>query len=71
MVTDAPREVAKALSAVGIKPAMALATAVRQERLIREMAASKIAFEAGKPFSWRALAEAIARPAKPGEKKRR
>lgn len=51
------REVAKALRAVGIKPTMALATAERQEDLVREMAIKKLCFEA--PFSWRLLADAV------------
>jgi len=51
------REVARALRAVGIEPAMALATARRQERLVVEMARRKLTYS--KPFSWRELADAL------------
>ena len=55
------REVAQALRSVGVKPAMAMATADRQERLVCEMAERKVCFETSQPFSWRSLADAIAR----------
>jgi 3-hydroxyisobutyrate dehydrogenase-like beta-hydroxyacid dehydrogenase len=55
------REVAQALRSVGVKAAMAMATADRQERLVCEMAERKVCFEASQPFSWRSLADAIAR----------
>jgi 3-hydroxyisobutyrate dehydrogenase-like beta-hydroxyacid dehydrogenase len=55
------REVAQALRSVGVKPAMAMATADRQERLVCEMAQRDLCFKAGEPFSWRSLADAIAR----------
>jgi 3-hydroxyisobutyrate dehydrogenase-like beta-hydroxyacid dehydrogenase len=55
------REVAQALRSVGVKPAMAMASADRQERLVCEMAERKVCFEASQPFSWRSLADAIAR----------
>lgn len=53
------REVARALSTVGLKPTMALAIAERQESLIREMGNRDVSFEAGKQFSWRSLADAL------------
>lgn len=57
-------EVARTLGEAGIEPLMASAAAQRQERLIEQMAAAGVRYEAGKPFSWRALADAIgARPA--------
>jgi 3-hydroxyisobutyrate dehydrogenase-like beta-hydroxyacid dehydrogenase len=55
------REVAQALRSVGIKPAMAMATADRQEHLVCEMAERSLCFESNKSFSWRSLADAIAR----------
>jgi len=55
------REVAQALRSVGVNPAMAMATAERQERLVSEMAERNLCFEASEPFSWRSLADAIAR----------
>lgn len=55
------REVAQALRSVASKPTMALATAERQERLIREMGDRDLSFDAGKPFSWRSLADALVR----------
>jgi 3-hydroxyisobutyrate dehydrogenase-like beta-hydroxyacid dehydrogenase len=55
------REVARTVRSVGITPSMSLAAAGRQEELVREMAARGIQFDPGTPFSWRALAEAIAR----------
>jgi len=47
------REVASALRSIGITPNMALATAARQEQLVREMAARGIRFQPAEVFSWR------------------
>jgi len=66
---DEMRQVAEALRCVGIKPTMALATAERQERLIREMAQRDLFFDAGEPFSWRALADALVRNGRRRSKK--
>jgi 3-hydroxyisobutyrate dehydrogenase-like beta-hydroxyacid dehydrogenase len=63
------REVAKALRSVGVKPAMANATVDRQERLVCEMAERNPCFEASKPFSWRSLADALARSGRQHRKK--
>lgn len=54
------REVAHALRSVGIKPTMTLAAARRQDQLVRAMAKKNLPFEAIKPFSWLALADAVA-----------
>jgi 3-hydroxyisobutyrate dehydrogenase-like beta-hydroxyacid dehydrogenase len=54
------REVAQALKDVGVEPALALATAQRQEWLVDEMARRKIRFGATTPFSWRSLADEVA-----------
>ena len=53
------REAAQTLKQAGIEPTMALATARRQEQLVREMAKRRIAFESLNPFSWRALGSAV------------
>jgi 3-hydroxyisobutyrate dehydrogenase-like beta-hydroxyacid dehydrogenase len=53
------REVALTLQDVGVDPTMARATATRQEWLIDEMAARGVAYPRDKPFSWRALADAL------------
>jgi 3-hydroxyisobutyrate dehydrogenase-like beta-hydroxyacid dehydrogenase len=53
------REVANALREVGISPTMALATAERQERLVRDMSKRKIVFKAD-DFRWQVLADALA-----------
>ncbi len=55
------REVAQALNDVTIDPIMALATARRQEWLVREMARKRVYFDPDKQFSWSALADAIVR----------
>jgi 3-hydroxyisobutyrate dehydrogenase-like beta-hydroxyacid dehydrogenase len=62
------REVARAVRSIGIKPSMAMATADRQEKLAVEMAALRIHYEPGKPFSWRSLADALARKQSPRPK---
>jgi 3-hydroxyisobutyrate dehydrogenase-like beta-hydroxyacid dehydrogenase len=54
------REVARTLRDVGIAPLMASATAERQDLLIDEMTAHGIGYEHNNPFSWRALADALA-----------
>jgi 3-hydroxyisobutyrate dehydrogenase-like beta-hydroxyacid dehydrogenase len=58
------REVANALREVGVRPTMALATAERQEQLVRDMARRKIAFN-GDDFCWRTLADALASSRRP------
>jgi 3-hydroxyisobutyrate dehydrogenase-like beta-hydroxyacid dehydrogenase len=55
------REVAHTLQDVGMEPTMALATAARQDQLIDAMAAQGLAYPRGEPFSWRWLADALAR----------
>jgi 3-hydroxyisobutyrate dehydrogenase-like beta-hydroxyacid dehydrogenase len=55
------REVAQALKDVSIEPAMALATAQRQDWLVDAIAEKNIGFEATKPFAWRLLADAVVR----------
>lgn len=54
-------EVAQTLEHVGIEPMMALATARRQEQLIRAMAKRKVVFDPGERFSWRSLSDAVTR----------
>lgn len=54
-------EVAQTLEHVGIEPLMALATAQRQEQLIRAMATRKVVFNPAERFSWRSLSDALAR----------
>jgi 3-hydroxyisobutyrate dehydrogenase-like beta-hydroxyacid dehydrogenase len=53
------REAAQALRDVGIDPLMAEATAERQDSLVREIAGQNPDSCAGKPFSWRELADAL------------
>ncbi len=53
------REAAQALRDVGIDPLMAGATAERQDALVKEIAGQIPASRAGKPFSWRELADAL------------
>lgn len=52
------REVASALREVGIPPTMALATAERQERLVRDMSKQNIVLESD-DFRWRDLADVL------------
>jgi hypothetical protein len=54
------REVARTLQEVGIEPTMAEATALRQDALIDAMAERGRVLERDVPFSWRALADALA-----------
>ena len=63
------REVAQTFDEVGVQPTMALAAALRQERLVNEMSECDIEFESGKPFSWRGLADALVRGARRRSKK--
>jgi 3-hydroxyisobutyrate dehydrogenase-like beta-hydroxyacid dehydrogenase len=53
------REAAQALRDVGIDPLMAEATAERQDALAEEIASQLRESRAGKPFSWRELADAL------------
>jgi 3-hydroxyisobutyrate dehydrogenase-like beta-hydroxyacid dehydrogenase len=55
------REVAETLSAAGIEPLMALATASRQDWLVQEMAEHGIKYDQSKPFSWRELVDALSK----------
>jgi len=55
------REVAQTLQQVAVEPMMALAAAQCQEQLVCEMAERNYAFQPAKPFSWRSLADALAR----------
>jgi 3-hydroxyisobutyrate dehydrogenase-like beta-hydroxyacid dehydrogenase len=63
------REVARTVRSVGITPIMSLATADRQEKLVREMAARGIQYKPGNAFSWRELADATARKSAPRPRK--
>ena len=53
------REAARTLEGVGIEPTMALATAERQDWLIDAMADRGVTYPGDRPFSWRALADAL------------
>jgi plasmid stability protein len=53
------REVAATLKDVGVDPTMALATAARQDWLVDAMAEHGVAYPRDRPFSWRALADAL------------
>jgi 3-hydroxyisobutyrate dehydrogenase-like beta-hydroxyacid dehydrogenase len=64
------REVVRAVRSVGIKPLMSLATADRQQSLVREMSQRGLQFDPSAPFSWRSLADALARK-QPRRSKRR
>jgi 3-hydroxyisobutyrate dehydrogenase-like beta-hydroxyacid dehydrogenase len=55
------REVAETLADAGLEPLLALAAAERQDWLVREMAEHGLTFDPGKPFSWRALADALSK----------
>ncbi len=57
------REVAHTLEDVGVEPTMARATAARQDALIDAMAAHGIAYPHVEAFSWRWLADALAKDA--------
>jgi len=62
------REAAQALRDVGIDPLMAEATAERQDSLVREIASQNPGSHAGKPFSWRELADALDKAARASKK---
>jgi 3-hydroxyisobutyrate dehydrogenase-like beta-hydroxyacid dehydrogenase len=53
------REVAATLKDVGVDPTMSLATAARQDWLIDAMAERGVTYPRDRPFSWRALADAL------------
>jgi 3-hydroxyisobutyrate dehydrogenase-like beta-hydroxyacid dehydrogenase len=53
------REAAETLRNVGLEPLTALATAKRQDWLVREMAERQISVRPGEAFSWQQLADAI------------
>jgi 3-hydroxyisobutyrate dehydrogenase-like beta-hydroxyacid dehydrogenase len=53
------REAAETLKNIGLEPLTALATAERQDWLVREMAEREIAFRPSETFSWQQLADAI------------
>jgi 3-hydroxyisobutyrate dehydrogenase-like beta-hydroxyacid dehydrogenase len=53
------REAAETLKNIGLEPLTALATAERQDWLVREMAERRLVARAGEPFSWQQLADAI------------
>jgi 3-hydroxyisobutyrate dehydrogenase-like beta-hydroxyacid dehydrogenase len=59
------REAAETLRNIGLEPLTALATAERQDWLVRGMAERKISIRPGEPFSWQQLADAIADAASP------
>jgi 3-hydroxyisobutyrate dehydrogenase-like beta-hydroxyacid dehydrogenase len=59
------REAAETLRSIGIDPWTALATAERQEWLVQQMAERNIPYRVDEPFSWRALADAIAGASSP------
>ena len=53
------REVAQTLQEVDVEPTMALAAALRQEQLVREIVESRFPVKGTDPFSWRLLADAL------------
>jgi 3-hydroxyisobutyrate dehydrogenase-like beta-hydroxyacid dehydrogenase len=53
------REAAETLKNIGLEPLTALATAERQDWLVREMAERRLSVHAGEPFSWQQLSDAI------------
>ena len=68
------REAALAVADVGLAPLLTERTAKRHDWLVDEIAARNVSFDAGEfgeAFSWRALADALARRAKPGGKRKR
>ncbi len=62
------REAAQALRDVGIDPLMADATAERQDSLVKEIAGHNLDSRAGRPFSWRELADALDNASKSSKK---
>jgi hypothetical protein len=59
--------VAQTVRDAGLVPYMAEATASRQDALVDDMLAAGIAFEPQAPFSWRQLADGLARRPRRGE----
>lgn len=55
------REVARTLEDIGMKPTMASATAEKQDWLVDEMAARGLVYPKDQAFSWRSIADALAR----------
>jgi 3-hydroxyisobutyrate dehydrogenase-like beta-hydroxyacid dehydrogenase len=55
------REAAETLTDAGLEPLTALGTAKRQDWLVDMMAEHGIKYRPGEPFSWRALADALAK----------
>jgi 3-hydroxyisobutyrate dehydrogenase-like beta-hydroxyacid dehydrogenase len=55
------RESAETIKGAGIEPRMSLATAELQDWLTREMEASGYVYKESEPFSWRMIADIIAR----------
>jgi hypothetical protein len=55
------REAAQAIADAGLEPLTALATAQRQDWLVQTIAEHALAVPHGKAFSWRELADAIAK----------
>jgi len=55
------REVAATVAAAGIEPRMARATAESQDALVDAMAAAAVVYDKGAAFSWRTLADQLAR----------
>ena len=62
------REAAQALRDVGIEPLMAEATAERQDALAKEIGRQPLEPRAGKPLSWRELADALDNASKSSRK---
>jgi 3-hydroxyisobutyrate dehydrogenase-like beta-hydroxyacid dehydrogenase len=62
------REAAQALRDVGINPLMSEATAEKQASLVKEIACQSADSRAGKPFSWRELADALDSASKSSKK---
>lgn len=55
------REVVRTLEDAGLEPRMALATSQRQEELVEAMGSQRIDYPRDRAFSWRALADALAK----------
>jgi 3-hydroxyisobutyrate dehydrogenase-like beta-hydroxyacid dehydrogenase len=53
------REAAETLKNIGLEPLTALATAERQDWLVREMAERRLSVPVGESFSWQQLADAM------------
>jgi 3-hydroxyisobutyrate dehydrogenase-like beta-hydroxyacid dehydrogenase len=59
------REVAATLDDIGLPPLLASAIAERQDLLVRQMSDAGIGYPVGEAFSWRRLADALARETEP------